>query len=1088
MKDRPVTLLLGILFLIFGWVAPAAMAKNSGYCLECHSQNFSFKGSTDYYSAAGIESRLIYQARLNPCPGVKGFTEETFYTESRLAQLNRMAAEADSEGTIVANWRRKAAETGDAFSRMKVEAGGSVSQFSKGAAVLRSGLQKTYDQAFETRAGSDWKWLIGVSGILLVLVLVVAGVGYRKLIRFDKKILMGALFLGSLSLSACSQDAKEAPPKSPAQERLDQARAVAAKLTAKVEDRFSSSILLAETARDWARIDGPNSEKAFQLAWRMALQGREEGRQVASLKKVVEQWPNPAEALKQKVNFDAVLDLRDDLKAIEERTWALRAIAEEWFQTNPKKGREALEAATREAYGIQNGDVRDIELKAIAEAWVAFDKAKALETGRAIQDPFLRSVFLSGLAPGFKEKEKAGELLLESWKLMETISIAPLQIQAFAKISAAAGSYLLQEKGEWVEKARGKAKELRDPLLQAFAFQELVSSWALRDWEQAERFAQEIPVDQPEARAFALIQIGECKNIPPEKAAAVCRKAIGEADRIQENFPRQKAKTQALLKLAVHAPSEAGKQLPQIADPILRSEVEIRLVEIMATRDLDEALSAAGQIPSEFLRSRAIMKVLNQKIPRDVAKTNFLFQDAMKAGLNIPDPYTRVFLLADLGRSWGQIERSRKIEIYESALRFSQEISSPSLKAEALEALASAWKSSDKEKAQAVLESLDPMVRRARRVVEEVKLWAKTDPEKAKQAAESIPANLPIEKAQAYRELGAAVKKAQPVQGLEALEKAWALATTLPEGGSREKVLIQILMETTPLNVDKSLAMVQAVRGREIKDRLLQEAGNAFFKEESGSSLSGALKIAKEISESSARTGIYQKAAERVVRGLVKGNGMDQAFQAALSQWGRGRETVKREETRAAPFFEGAFREIGKISDSRDRAFLLAALISDWAQVEEGKALKAAEAIPSEMAEALSYSLLQISLQLRKWDRKGAEASFEKALKAAEKIPDPSLKGQRIIQIAREWQLINGEKGKEVLQRYGIGAGIGLGPEEAPFLRSGAKDELKEGRALSLRIAMGNDGSGFSMHGDTVLVGNKGGEILTVEPMKPKET
>ena len=39
MKARPVTLLLGILFLIFGWVAPAAMAKNSGYCLECHSQN-----------------------------------------------------------------------------------------------------------------------------------------------------------------------------------------------------------------------------------------------------------------------------------------------------------------------------------------------------------------------------------------------------------------------------------------------------------------------------------------------------------------------------------------------------------------------------------------------------------------------------------------------------------------------------------------------------------------------------------------------------------------------------------------------------------------------------------------------------------------------------------------------------------------------------------------------------------------------------------------------------------------------------------------------------------------------------------------
>ena len=1017
MKARPVTLLPGILFLICGLMAPAAMAKTVGHCLECHSQKFSFMGSTDYYSAAGVENRLVYQARLNPCPGVKSLTEETFYTESRLAQLNRMAAAADSEGTAVAAWRRKAAETGESFSRMKMEAGGSVSQFAKGAAVLRSGLQKVYDRAFEARAESGRRWLIGVSGILLVLVAVVVGAGYRKLRRFDHKLLLAALLLGGFSLNACAPDAKEATPKSMSQERLDQARAVAAKLTAKVEDQFSASIHLAEAARDWARIDGPNGERAFQLAWRMALRAREEGRQITPLKKVAEQWPNPAEAVKQKVNFDAVLDLRDDLKAIEGRTWALRAIAEEWRQADPQKGREALESATREAYGIQNEDIRDIELKAMAEAWAGIDEARALETGRAIQDPFLRSVFLAGLASGLKEKEKAGELLRESWKLMETISIAPLKIQAFAKISAAAGGCLPREKGEWGEKARGKVKELKDPLLQVFAFQELVFFWAPRDWEQAERFAQEIPTDQPEARAFALIQIGGGRNISPEKAAAVCRKAIGEADRIQDNFQGQKAKTQALLKLAVLAPNEAKKYLPKIADPILRSEVETRLVETMATRDLDKALRAAGHIPSEFLRFRAILKVLNQKMPQDVAKTVSFFQDAMKAGANLPDPYSRVLFLADLGRSWGQIDKNREAAIYESALKASKEISSPSLKAEALEALASAWKSSDKEKAKAVLETMDPALRRGRKAVEEVKLWAKTDFGKAKQTAESIPASFSIEKAQAYKELGVAVNKAQPNLGIESLEKAWGLAITLPEGGSRDKILIQILTETAPLNVDKSLAMAQAVPDRETQDRLLREAGNALFKEESAASLSGALKIAKEISESSARASIYQKAAERIASGPVKGNGMDPSFQAALSQWGRGREAAKREETEAAPFFERAFEEIGRIADIRDRAFLLAALIGDWAQVEEGKALKAAETIPSEMAEALSYSFLQVSVQLRKWDRKEAEASFEKSLKAAEKIQDSSLKGQRIVQIAREWQLFNKEKGKEVLRR-----------------------------------------------------------------------
>ena len=1017
MKPWPVTLLLGILFLVCGGTAPSAVAKTAGLCLECHSQRFSFNGSSDFYGAAGIEDRHVYQARLNPCPGVKTLTEETFYTENRLAQMNRMAAEADSEGTAVAAWRRKAAETGESFSRLKMEAGGSVSQFARGAAVLRSGLQKVYDQAFEARAESERRWLIGVSGILLLLVLVFVGIGYRKLSRIGIKILFAVLLCGSFSLSACSQDAKETTPKSAPQERLDQARTVAARLTAKVEDRFSESILLAQVARDWARIDGPGGEKTFQLAWRMALKAREEGRQIGPLKKVVEQWPNPVEAARQKVNFDAVLDLRDDLRAIEGRTWALRAIAEEWWQANPKKGREALESATREAYGIPNEDVRDIELKTIAEAWAVIDETKALETGRAIQDRFLKSVFLAGLASGLKEKEKTGGLLQEAWKLMETISPAPLKIQAFARISAAAAGCFPQEKGEWADKARTKMKELKDPLLQGFALQELVFAWAPRDWEQAERFAQEIPADQAEVRAFAMIRIGGVENIPPEKAAAAFQRAIGEADRIQNAFQAQKAMMQALLKMAVQTPEQAKRYLPRIQDPILRSEVEARLVDTMATGGLDEALRAAGHIPSEFLRSRAVLKVLNEKLPRDIAQTASLFQDAMKAGANLPDPYTRVLFLADLGRSWGRIDKNREAAIYEEALMASKEIFSPSLKAEAIEALAAAWKSSDKGKAQAVLENIDPAVRRARQAVEEVKLWAKTDFGKARETAESIPASFSIEKIQAYKELGVAVKKERPNQGLEALEKAWGFAVALPEGGSREKILIQILTGASLLNVDKTLAMAEAVSDRESKDLLLREAGSALFKEESAVSLSGALKVAKEISESSARTAIYQKAAERFVKGSVKGNGTDQAIQAALSQWGRGREAAKREETEAVPFFGGAYREIGKIADSRDRAFLLAALISDWAQVEEDKALKAAETIPSEMAEALSYGLLQTGIQFRKWNRKEAEGAFEKTLRAAEKIPDPSLRGQRMVQIAREWHLVNKDKGKDVLRK-----------------------------------------------------------------------
>jgi hypothetical protein len=112
--------------------------------------------------------------------------------------------------------------------------------------------------------------------------------------------------------------------------------------------------------------------------------------------------------------------------------------------------------------------------------------------------------------------------------------------------------------------------------------------------------------------------------------------------------------------------------------------------------------------------------------------------------------------------------------------------------------------------------------------------------------------------------------------------------------------------------------------------------------------------------------------------------------------------------------------------------------------------LKAAETIPSEMAEALSYSLLQASVQLRKWNRKDAEAAFEKTLKAAEKIPDPSLRGQRMVQIAREWQVINREKGKEIL-RKAVEA-PGLPSQQARSLLNWAKLIHKESIEKDLKL------------------------------------
>ena len=70
-------------------------------------------------------------------------------------------------------------------------------------------------------------------------------------------------------------------------------------------------MLLAEMAREWSKIEPGPAEKAFQLAWQMALTARERANQARALQELVARWPDPKQAAKERVNFDSVLDLRD---------------------------------------------------------------------------------------------------------------------------------------------------------------------------------------------------------------------------------------------------------------------------------------------------------------------------------------------------------------------------------------------------------------------------------------------------------------------------------------------------------------------------------------------------------------------------------------------------------------------------------------------------------------------------------------------------------------------------------------------------------------------------------------------------------
>ena len=129
------------------------------------------------------------------------------------------------------------------------------------------------------------------------------------------------------------------------------------------------------------------------------------------------------------------------------------------------------------------------------------------------------------------------------------------------------------------------------------------------------------------------------------------------------------------------------------------------------------------------------------------------------------------------------------------------------------------------------------------------------------------------------------------------------------------------------------------------------------------------------------------------------------------------RAKVKTEETEALPFLEKALREIRKVSDSKERSYLLSGLTVEWAPLDEASALRVAGEISSAFPEPLSYALLQAGSQLRRWSREKAEAVFQKILAVAAQMEDSSLRAQRLFQLARQWYILEQEQGKEVFQK-----------------------------------------------------------------------
>lgn len=390
-------------------------------------------------------------------------------------------------------------------------------------------------------------------------------------------------------------------------------------------------------------------------------------------------------------------------------------------------------------------------------------------------------------------------------------------------------------------------------------------------------------------------------------------------------------------------------------------------------------------------------------------KINSIYQEAAEATSLIPDPYSRALTLIELGQSWGRWEKEKGTALLEEAWRLAKEISHPSRKAEILEALAEAWKKTDQARALTILEGIGPEVIRARKSLEEIRLLLKIDHHRAYQWAEAFPSSFAMEKATALHEVARSMKSTQPALAFDIFLKALEQVLPLPDGPGHNKLISQLISEAALLGKEKTWQRLLQIEDRETRDLLLKEAAFTWLREDP----LRAMKAASEISESSLRFALYQKIAEREARKLEQSK---PAALIILSELGWAREKAKKEESQATAHLAKAGQEIEKVTDLRDRTLLLSWLAAEWAAIDEGKALRVAEKIPADFSEPLSYTLLQVGTQLRKWNRKEAESVFQKTLWAANEIQDSSLRARRLLQLAKQWQMIDKERGKDLLK------------------------------------------------------------------------
>lgn len=371
--------------LSVGTEQKALVAGN--YCVSCHIGDDSRLPSVTEWKGG------IAREGDSPCPAAKKIHEELYYTERLMLMIDR------AQGAVAPLPEKNQSRLdgyAQRYSRLLDVPVTSLDAFVSESQTARYQLNKGYAVLNEMDLAAKQRtvliYAVGIS--LFVLGSLAWGLYNTRAIRAGKVSKSWAVFwrtvfilvvLASFALPVFRVPAAEVEMTTEEQQAAQSTLDTAQRAADAADNAQARAWMLARVGTAWGEQNPSQAQGLLEEAL-VALESANENEPALWGQSLAVQEVTVGEH----IEMESAGLIASDLNAIRARAWALPLVAVEWNALDQEKA-AALLQGEQDALAVQSGSYRDLQMRALALAWVKVDPEQAAPTAAQVGDPALRA-------------------------------------------------------------------------------------------------------------------------------------------------------------------------------------------------------------------------------------------------------------------------------------------------------------------------------------------------------------------------------------------------------------------------------------------------------------------------------------------------------------------------------------------------------------------------------------------------------------------------------------------------------------------------------------------------------------------------